>query len=303
MFKHLLVPLDGSHLAEAALPAAAMLGQILGADITLIHIIEQNAPSEVHGDRHLTSNDEACTYLADVAEQMLPPSLTVERHVHTTEVSNVARSIVDHVQETDSDLIIMCTHGRMGMHSWLFGSIAQHVIAACACPVLVIQPPESGEFPPFVCHKILVPLDGDPDHEASLPIVSELAQACSAEIRLVTAVHKTSTLTGEMASTARMLPSAAAAMLNLKQQGAEDYLRAHETRLKHEGRHASITTARGEPSAVIARTAKTFGADVIVLGTHGKAGLEAFWAGSITPKLARQTRTPILLICARGTTA
>jgi nucleotide-binding universal stress UspA family protein len=55
-------------------------------------------------------------------------------------------------------------------------------------------------------------------------------------------------------------------------------------------------TYRGEPAAVIAQTAEQIGADVIVLGTHGKAGMDAFWSGSVTPKVARQTHIPLLLI-------
>ncbi len=54
MFKHILVPLDGSKLAEAALPAAVSLAETLHAPVTLLHVIEQDAPEEVHRDRHLT---------------------------------------------------------------------------------------------------------------------------------------------------------------------------------------------------------------------------------------------------------
>jgi nucleotide-binding universal stress UspA family protein len=55
MFKHILVPLDGSKLAEAAIPAAASLAQTLEAPVTLLHLIEQDAPQEIHRDHHLTS--------------------------------------------------------------------------------------------------------------------------------------------------------------------------------------------------------------------------------------------------------
>lgn len=67
MFKHLLVPLDGSRLAESALLAAASLAQNLGASVTLIHIIECDAPVEVHSDRHLANPDEAVDYLKDIS--------------------------------------------------------------------------------------------------------------------------------------------------------------------------------------------------------------------------------------------
>ena len=67
MFKHILVPLDGSTLAEAALPAAVSLAQTYKAPVTLLHVIEQDAPEEVHRDRHLTKAVEAearwiCTF-------------------------------------------------------------------------------------------------------------------------------------------------------------------------------------------------------------------------------------------------
>ena len=59
MFKHLLVSLDGSHLAEAALPAALFLARMFGAKVTLFHAIEHGAPQEIHGERHLTDSEEA----------------------------------------------------------------------------------------------------------------------------------------------------------------------------------------------------------------------------------------------------
>ena len=72
MFKHLLVPLDGSHLAEAALPAAACLAEHLGASITLIHIIERDVSGEIHGERHLKTPAEANAYLEAVAGRTFP---------------------------------------------------------------------------------------------------------------------------------------------------------------------------------------------------------------------------------------
>ena len=70
MFKNILVPLDGSHLAEAALPAAASLAEKLNAPVTLLHIIEQNAPEAIHNERHLTKPEEAENYLQDLAQAL-----------------------------------------------------------------------------------------------------------------------------------------------------------------------------------------------------------------------------------------
>ncbi|HYA03190.1 MAG TPA: universal stress protein, partial [Syntrophobacteria bacterium] len=130
MFKHILVPLDGSRLAEVVLPAAGYLARVLGAQVTLVHIIEQGAPASVHGERHLTRAEEAEGYLEEAARRAFSPDLPVRRHVHTEAMENIARGIVEHQAELAPDLILMCTHGRSGLRDLLFGRIAQQVVAS-----------------------------------------------------------------------------------------------------------------------------------------------------------------------------
>src|SRR5689334_432780 len=166
MFKHILIPLDGSRLAEAALGAGIYLAGLLGATVTLLHVIERDAPREVHGDRHLRDAAEATAYLDQVAARAFPPDIHVERHVHGPEVTDVARGIAGHVGELGPDLIVMCTHGRGGLRGWMFGRIAHQVVNLGTKPVLLVQPAESGATPPFSCRRLLVPLDGNPAHEA-----------------------------------------------------------------------------------------------------------------------------------------
>ena len=110
MFTHLLVPLDGSSLAETALPATAYLARLLPARVTLLHLVERHPPSEVHHDRHLTNALEAGAYLADIKQRTFSTDVAVEYHVHTSEIDDVARSIVEHIGELAPDLIVMCTH-------------------------------------------------------------------------------------------------------------------------------------------------------------------------------------------------
>jgi nucleotide-binding universal stress UspA family protein len=295
MFRHLLVPLDGSHLAEAALPPAITLAHLLQAPVTLFHVIERHAPKEVHGERHLTDSEEARTYLEEVAARF-PPDIHVESHVHTSEVSDVARSIVEHVGELESDLIVMCTHGRGGLRSWLFGSIAQQVLSLGTSPVLLVQPDTAGIAPPFRCRRLLIPLDGDPEHEQGLPVAATLAQVCQAALHLVMVIPTRDTLSGEQASTARLLPSTMSALLDMSQQGAEEYLHRHVTQLQAGGLPVTASVRRGAPAVIIAQTAQEAETDLIVLGTHGKAGMDAFWSGSVTPQIFSRARLPLLLV-------
>ena len=296
MFKRLLVLLDGSPLAETALPVAASLAHLTHADVTLLHIIERNAPTEVHNVRHLANVDEAGTYLDEVAQRSFPASLHVDNHVHTSAVDDVARSIVEHAVELRSDLIVMCAHGHGGPRRFLFGSNAQQIIALGKTPVLLIPPRLSGTTPEFNCRRILVPLDGNPDHEQGLPVAIDLAQTCQAAIHLVEVVPKRETLTDEKAATGKLLPLTTTALLDMQQRDAGSYLQNQIAKIQTAGVSVSAEVSRGDPVTTVVEAAKQAGADLIVLGTHGKTGLDAFWSGSITPRVLEQSSTPLLLV-------
>ena len=296
LFHHLLVPLDGSRLAETALPAAAFLASRFQASVTLIHLIERNAPPEVHSERHLTEPAEAQAYLQQVAQRALPPGLRVEQHVHTAEVRDVARGLVEHAAELQIDLIVMCSHGRGGLRDWLFGSIAQQVVGLGTTPVLLVRPTSAGEAPPFACRMILVPLDGDPAHEDGLPVARDLARASGGALHLVMVIRSVDSLKGEQAATALLMPLTTNALLDMSEKQAESYLNEHITRLQAAGLAVTAEVARGDPASYLLSAAQRTGADLIVLGTHGKAGLEAFWSGSVAPRLSGRSHAPLLLL-------
>jgi nucleotide-binding universal stress UspA family protein len=296
MFKHILVPLDGSLLAEAALPAAAFLSEKFLARVTLVHIIEKNAPSEIHGQSHLRDAAEAAAYLKTISRQRFPQAMRIDCHVHTTEVDNVAESIVQHTGEFDYDLIVMCSHGRGRALHLMLGSMAQKVISMGAIPVLIVRPCEDEEISAFSCKTVLAPLDGAPDHEQALPVAKILAQACQAAICLAMVVPRFASLSGQMTVTSRFLPGTVSKMLDLSVQSAEAYLKSLADMLISKGFSASAHVRRGDPSTVIFSIARQLQADVIVLATHGKSGMDAFWAGSVAHKVCSQCRIPILLV-------
>ena len=302
MFKHLLVPLDGSRLAESALPAAAYLAQTLGARVTLIHVIEHDAPKEVHRERHLSQPEEACQYLDEIAARAFPASLAVETHVHTSEVKDVARSIVEHTGELQPDLIVMCSHGSGGLRDRLFGSIAQQIIAAVRntpqrhAPVLLVRPGKEMPGKPFELKKLLIPLDGNPEHEQGVPVAAGLAQACGATLHLAMVVPTLGALRGEHAASSRLLPGATAAMLELAETGGQAYLQNLLPGLEARGLVVTGEVARGDPAPTVALIAERAGADLIVLGTHGKAGTDAFWSGSFASRISSKTSLPLLLV-------
>lgn len=296
MFKHLLVPLDGSLLAETALPAAGYLTKTLQAGVTLLHLVERRAPTEVHHARHLRTSDEAQAYLAEVRQRAFPGATPVECHVHPAEISDVPRSIAEHTAELTVDLIVMCTHGRGDARRWLFGSIAQQVIALSKTPLLLIPPQPDRAAITFQCDRILVPLDGNADHEQGLRVAAGLAQTCRAAVHLLLVIPKLDQLAGEKAAAGKLLPRTMTALLDMSEANAEAYLCEHMRTLQESGLTVTAEVARGDAAAAIVGAARRTNASLIALGTHGKTGLDAFWSGSLTPTLIDRSPVPILLV-------
>jgi nucleotide-binding universal stress UspA family protein len=302
MIKHLLIPLDGTPMAEAVLPAAARLTEKAGAQVTLLHVLEKDAPATVHGATHLRSAPDAEAYLKQVAANSFPPAVRVNWHVHERQVPDVAHSLADHVDEMAPDLVVMSTHNEGGLRDWISGNIAQQVVHLGVKPVLLLRPAASGQVVvPF--RTILLPLDGQPDHEQGIPPAAAIAQLCEAAIRLLMIVPTAHSLSGTDAAVGSLLPESTRIQLDLAEKGAAEYLLEHLMRLWDQGICTSACVDRGDPASQIVDHAKKAGADLIVLGTHGKAGTQAFWEGSMAQRLLRRIPASFLLVPISSTAA
>lgn len=145
MYKQILVPLDGSELAEAALPHARELAKAFHATISLMTVIEPIFLSPEPGvigpvvNVALNIEDEtrsASQYLEKIAEQLraeVPEVHIVIRQGHA------ASHICDYAEEIKADVIVMSTHGRSGIQRWVYGSVADRVLRGAKVPVLLIR--------------------------------------------------------------------------------------------------------------------------------------------------------------------
>jgi nucleotide-binding universal stress UspA family protein len=296
MFKRFLVPLDGSHLAESVLPVTLYFAAKFSASIMLFHALEQAAPSTVHGERHLADPREAEVYLNEIAARLSRPNIAVTKHLHTVKQTDVAHTIIEHAIEYENDLVVMCAHGSGGWRARFVSNIAQQVVARGTTPVLFVNPERTVETREYECRKILLPLDGTPQHEPALPVARQIAQTVGASMRLVTVVPTTSTLSAERAGTGTLLPNTMAATLELSQQRAIEYLEKVVSKLSAGQVQATAEVARGEVAAAILDAEDRAKADLVVLATHGRSGVGAFWSGSVTPKVLMQSHAPVLLV-------
>jgi nucleotide-binding universal stress UspA family protein len=291
-----LVPLDGSQLAGSVLPVVKQIASHFQAQVTLVHIMEQHPPTTIHGEQHLSDAAEAQAYLEEIAIRLRSSAIQVEIHVHQDKGSNVARSIFQHAQEMNADLVIMCTHGHGGLREFLFGSIAQQALQQGTQSILLLFPGEDDSVRPFNLQRILVPLDGTAAHEPAIPAAITIAKAFGAELHLVLVIPTPGTLTGEQAVLSLMLPTTMRAVLDLSQQGAADYLEQVVTRCKTEGVVAWAEIQRGEIVHEVLNIAERLNVDLIVLASHGRTGLDALLAGSVAPRITGRRLCPLLLV-------
>jgi nucleotide-binding universal stress UspA family protein len=292
----LLVPLDGSPMAESALVLAGRLAEAFAATLVLLHVIERRASPRRHGAHHLTRREEAEAYLAQVASRLQADGRTVEWHTHAVPVGDVAESIATHADEHAIDLIVLSTHGEGGIRDALWGSIAQQVVEHTTRPVLLARAESPAATAPFVPQSIMVPLDGTAAAEAALPHAACLARGLGSVLRLVLVVPTLDTVSAEERATATFLPGASRLLLDVQEEQGSAYLDALAAATQAVGVRARAEVRRGEAVAQLATDTGEHADGLVVIATHGRAGLQAIWNHSVAARLLRRTQAPILLV-------
>ena len=123
-----------------------------------------------------------------------------------------------------------------------------------------------------------------------------MGKLCDVPLRLLTVVPTTRSLSGLQAAVGCLLPRSVRMHLDLAEREAAEYLGRHIRRLSAEGISATACVTRGDPETHIVATAEDEGTDLVVLGTHGKAGTHAFWEGSMAQRLLRRIPASFLLV-------
>jgi nucleotide-binding universal stress UspA family protein len=133
--EHVVVPLDGSALAEEALGPAADLARLLKADCSLLRVVEPSPTQRVPEGRQ---EADAWAYLGRVAGRLHEQGLTVR--VRVVSARHPAEAILEEARGLKNAVIALATHGRGGVRRMLLGSIADKVVRAACCPVFVYRP-------------------------------------------------------------------------------------------------------------------------------------------------------------------
>lgn len=277
----ILLPLDGSGLAESAIACAQALAQRWQAELVLVSVTEPFVPIGLGPQPNISlqMQDETLAasreYLKSIHDRV---DGTVQ--VKTLHLLGTAREELAAAAEKEGcDLIVMASHGRSGPARWLLGSVAESVLRQATCPVMLLRAPapEVGEF-----SNILLPTDGS---EASQRVLTHIAPylAASGKVTLLRSTGLSLQDRSQVIDTIALEKF----LLNLEQQLRE---------LPVEGLSVEYRVLDGEAADCILEYARTENCDLIAMSTHGRSGFRRFWLGSVTEKVARQASCPVLAV-------
>ncbi len=305
MIERILVPLDGSALAESVLPVAARLARVLGETLVLFRVYDV-PPSDVSLRVIEAEAEEAQTYLAGVARRPDLAGLQIETKALG---GAAARNILDAVQEYQADLLVMSSHGRSGMRRWVLGSVVEHVIRLAPVPVLVLHGPREGEPLRKTSPIALVALDGSPLAETALAPAAEVLSALAAPeagtLHLVRVVAPPAEIRAAVPSEQ---PTPLLEREDERLRAAEDYLLRLSERLQTEGLggyHPAVTWSlhiSEEISTTLIHAGEQADQEghealFLALATHGRSARERWAAGgSIAVGVLEHSALPLLMV-------
>lgn len=294
MKKQIIVPLDGTASAELAIGAAVKIARASNCTITLLHILEKDARATVHGEKHLREKDEAERYLKHVASDSAFHGITLLSHVHDEGDEDVASSISAHGQELEAWLIVMSRHGGKHLLQLIRGVLPQQIINEGSLPVLLVTQEfvENG----MAFERFLVPLDGEKHHESGLRFAAILAKYLGSSVHLLSVVVNPQALAGGKGQLSRFLPGSTWAMQQDTMEHLQGYLQEKATFLQERGVDVTAEIAYGRALQAVERSAREHGCELLVMGTHGKVGGDAFWANSVTAQVVDSTSKAVLMV-------
>ncbi len=295
MFEKILLPLDGSELAEVTLPYGVELASRLGSEVILFHVC---SPEHKEFYRmHKMYLDDAADRVRHEIMRSRPKGGEVKVKSETL-LGEPVETICDYVTKNNIGLMVMASSGASGIQMWRLGSVTDKVFRTVSIPAMVIRAGTSrrGEGKRRLINRILLPLDGSDASKLALPVAEELALWLKARITLFQMAHRVFPLydasgleAGYGVNYARLDAAA--------ENSARTYLIGVEKDLRQTGIAVTHSVAVGtDPANEIIELGKKVDADLVVMSTHGRSPVRRWVFGSVAEKVLREGDIPLLLV-------
>lgn len=293
MYRHVLVPIDGSPLSERALRYAIPIAERHGARLTLLHVSSPILSGIAGGGAPVRDASLGAEWAAEDRRAVERIAKRARKETALT-VDVVYRSgrpaaeIAAFAGEQDVGLVVLCTHGRGGFERLWLGSVADALLRHLTVPMLLIRGTRGAPLPEAgvpLFPRALVPLDGSTRAERALQAMLELVGDAPLALTLLSVVHPTA------AMGAKSFPSEA------ERELCASYL--EPLAVRHRGERRSVEVETGVTANVgkaIIEHAKRHDASVIAMATQGLGGVQRFIVGSVADKLLRTAPMPVLVV-------
>ena len=278
----IVVPLDGSALAERALGPAHQLARATGAGLVLVRVVPARAPAE----RALQAAEieAADRYLYIVADRLREKGAIALAEAVAGEP---AEAILAQATLWRAELIAIATHGRGGLGRLLHGSVADAVVRGARVPVLLIPARGDGE-PTLHGDAVVVAVDGSTFAETALARAAEIARELAMPLVVMQSIG--------WEPTAAVGPPATFPELDHIAAGIREYLDGLVARVRRAGVDAHARVVVGAPASMILEVADAENAALVVMATHGRTALTRLTMGSVATEVLSRTRRPVLLL-------
>jgi len=287
LLQKILIPLDGSEVAEKAVSSGEEMARRLGSELLLMSVCGNGESSE----------QNLSAYLQDKAERLQ------QSGINSTTVTiggDAPDQIIDFAERNGIDLIIMSTHGKTGISRWPMGDTCNKVLHESYVPLLLIRGLATvlGETS---THCILVPLDGSRRSEATIPYIASLINTGGSQVILLR-VNEAAESHGEIVDD--LVPCwehYSREALSRTDKVIREYLEGIRQRIGNIDAEISCEVLTGKAAPEIIRYAEEKGISLITMSTHGYSGFSPWQLGSVSRKVIEGSTKPILLIRPRPT--
>jgi nucleotide-binding universal stress UspA family protein len=301
VFKHLLIPIDSQPLSQHAAKIGLEIARQLTARVTMVHVLE------IHPMFALQTEFAASGAVLKAAEKLLAPwvplaqqhGVQLETKILEDESGNVAAMITEAAEDLDCDLILMGTQGREGFDRLLVGSISERVARTANKPVMLLR----GTAQTVTANPIaslLVPLDGSLESQVALKTAAELAAQLGTGLHALYVVPDMPLPMGDGLGFGSLTYQPEPWLEALNNQGRAIIAQAKqvlEPMLESDKLEVSMVQQNGERIAqVILKVAKEHASSLIVLGTHGRSGIDRLLLGSVAEGVMHHANVPVLLV-------
>jgi nucleotide-binding universal stress UspA family protein len=285
MFEKILVPLDGSELAEKAIPYAKAIASAKGSEIVLFAVSLFTSGDKQ--DRLLKS------YLELQAKNLGSSGLKV---TFAVAYGNVADEISNFTEKNKIDLKVISTHGYSGLKQWFMGSVAMKVLNIAHTPLLLVKS-RTADKAAVKFNKILFPVDGSAFSVVPIPYIAELVKGTGAQVIVVQVVEPP--VVPSYSQDRPINPTWQQYRDVLWEEGekqAKGNLELLEKDLKQHGLNVVTKLIRGEVVPNIMKVAADEKVDLIVMSTHGRTGAARWAYGNVARRLVEESPQPVLAI-------